>query len=196
MLTKDLLKTAMVALFFLLCGCEQDIEQTAQSDRVNVRPGYVYVSDDTAGGYVQDTGYEQSWYDMAMDVKEMECLALNIYHEARGESIKEQAAVAMVTLNRVASARFPSTICGVVYSPYAFSWTGDRSVRDVVSEPYRLKLAREIARRAINGHIRDVSNGADHYYAHSMEKPPSWASAGVEVASMRGHRYLNLYNNH
>ena len=57
---------------------------------------------------------------------EMICLAKNIYHEARGESIRGQLAVAKVTMNRVASGKFRDTICGVVYQHRQFSWTRDK----------------------------------------------------------------------
>jgi spore germination cell wall hydrolase CwlJ-like protein len=43
------------------------------------------------------------------------CLARAIYHEARGEPIEGQIAVAQVVLNRVKSKRWPKTVCGVVY---------------------------------------------------------------------------------
>ena len=54
---------------------------------------------------------------------EVGCLALNIYHEARDESHDGQVAVAAVTLNRMQSASYPDTICGVVWQPHQFSWT-------------------------------------------------------------------------
>ncbi|HIE75488.1 MAG TPA: cell wall hydrolase, partial [Gammaproteobacteria bacterium] len=54
---------------------------------------------------------------------EVGCLALNIYHEARGESHDGQVAVAAVTLNRMQSASYPDTVCGVVWQPHQFSWT-------------------------------------------------------------------------
>lgn len=61
----------------------------------------------------------RSWiYD-----NETVCLAKNIYHEARGESIRGKLAVAKVTLNRVNSGKFRHTICGVVYQRGQFSWT-------------------------------------------------------------------------
>lgn len=65
--------------------------------------------------------------------REVTCLALNIYYEARGEPLSGQQAVAEVTMNRVASPRFPNTVCEVVYEKRwdrlrkryvgAFSWT-------------------------------------------------------------------------
>lgn len=56
---------------------------------------------------------------------ETQCLAQNIYFEARGESLTGQLAVAYTTLNRVVSDRFPDTVCEVVWQPRQFSWTHD-----------------------------------------------------------------------
>ena len=47
-------------------------------------------------------------------MKEIGCLARNVYYESRGESRQGQLAVAMVTLNRVENGLFPNSICGVV----------------------------------------------------------------------------------
>ena len=47
--------------------------------------------------------------------KQRECLARNIYFEARNEPFAGQFAVAMVTLNRVHDKQFPNSICEVVY---------------------------------------------------------------------------------
>ena len=58
-----------------------------------------------------------------VDKEQHKCLALNIYHEARSESMEGQIAVAQVTLNRVAHSEWPSTICEVVSEPKQFSWT-------------------------------------------------------------------------
>ena len=47
--------------------------------------------------------------------KQIECLAANVYHESRGESMAGQLAVALVTNNRKNDIRFPNTYCDVVY---------------------------------------------------------------------------------
>ena len=47
--------------------------------------------------------------------RQNECLALNIYHEAKGESELGQRAVAYVTLNRAHDPAYPDDICDVVY---------------------------------------------------------------------------------
>ena len=57
--------------------------------------------------------------------RSLECLALNVYYEARGESLAGQYAVAEVTMNRKSAARYPKTVCEVVYQKSAFSWTDD-----------------------------------------------------------------------
>lgn len=56
--------------------------------------------------------------------KDLHCLALNIYHEARGEPFAGRVGVAQVTLNRVqVKHRGVRTVCQAVYAHKQFSWT-------------------------------------------------------------------------
>ncbi|WP_419584734.1 cell wall hydrolase, partial [Thiolapillus sp.] len=57
------------------------------------------------------------------NVRDIECLAQNIYHEARGEPVAGQVAVAYVVLNRVARQIRGTDVCEVVWAPHQFSWT-------------------------------------------------------------------------
>jgi hypothetical protein len=58
-----------------------------------------------------------------VNTQELICLAQNIYFEARAESIQGKTATANVTRNRVKSADFPNTYCGVVKDgPVRESW--------------------------------------------------------------------------
>lgn len=68
---------------------------------------------------------------------DIECLAKNIYHEARGEPEIGQYAVAFVTINRTEDERFHGSICDVVYAPSQFSWTRhrDKPIKD--SDSYK-----------------------------------------------------------
>ncbi len=52
-------------------------------------------------------------------------LACNIYFEARNESTEGMMAVVAVTMNRVASAKYPATVAEVVWQNKQFSWTHD-----------------------------------------------------------------------
>ena len=52
---------------------------------------------------------------LVIDDKEVTCMAKNIFFEAAVESTAGKLAVAHVTLNRVDSKHFPSSVCEVVY---------------------------------------------------------------------------------
>ncbi len=54
-------------------------------------------------------------------VKQMACLSMTVWGEARGESLLGQHAVASVIANRIDDPRFPNTACGVVHQPKQFS---------------------------------------------------------------------------
>ena len=49
-----------------------------------------------------------------IDLKELQCLARNIFFEAANEPEEGKVAVGLVTLNRVQDGRFAGTVCGVV----------------------------------------------------------------------------------
>jgi spore germination cell wall hydrolase CwlJ-like protein len=49
-----------------------------------------------------------------VDLKELQCLARNIFFEAANEPEEGKVAVGLVTLNRVQDERFPKSVCGVV----------------------------------------------------------------------------------
>jgi spore germination cell wall hydrolase CwlJ-like protein len=68
---------------------------------------------------------------VAPDVqKDINCLAENVYYEARGESDDGKKAVAEVTTNRASTPGFPNTVCGVVHQKTdrtcQFSWVCQR----------------------------------------------------------------------
>ncbi len=109
---------------------------------------------------------------------EIECLALNIYFEARGEPEVGQLAVGHVVMNRVASARFPGTVCGVIRQGgelrryrCQFSWWCDgRSDR-----PRNKRLWEKSAELALNvywGRSADPTEGALWYHADYVK--PYW----------------------
>ena len=51
-----------------------------------------------------------------------DCLAQNIYFEARSESQAGMIAVAQVTMNRVKHPRYPNTVCEVVKQDPTYTW--------------------------------------------------------------------------
>jgi hypothetical protein len=58
---------------------------------------------------------------------EANCVAVAVYHEARGESVEGQLAVARVIMNRAASGKYPSSWCATVKQPWQFSFVNPRS---------------------------------------------------------------------
>ena len=105
------------------------------------------------------------------DERDLNCMAEAIYHEARGESTRGQAAVAEVILNRVDSRKFASSVCGVVNQPSQFSYT--IGGRKAIGNKAAYLRAREIARRALGGAPRVLTGGATYF--HTPAVSPSWS---------------------
>jgi spore germination cell wall hydrolase CwlJ-like protein len=97
------------------------------------------------------------------------CLAKNIYHEARGESLRGKLAVAKVTLNRVASGKFKNSICAVVYQPYQFSWTNSKykPILDKQAWTESLHLAKLLM-------LNPELSKTNAMYYHSTKVNPKW----------------------
>ena len=55
------------------------------------------------------------------------CIAVAVYHEARGESLEGQLAVARVIMNRASSGKYPPSWCATVKQPWQFSFVNPRS---------------------------------------------------------------------
>jgi spore germination cell wall hydrolase CwlJ-like protein len=122
---------------------------------------------------------------IVQNTHEVECLARNIYFEARNQSIKGQYAVGFVTLNRVRSNQYPKTICEVVYQPYQFSWTIDLKYANPKNKK-AWETAVLISTNIIGGKIKDdITQGALHYHADYVN--PKWNRNMVKVRQIDNH---------
>ena len=120
---------------------------------------------------------------------EPDCLAANIYHEARSESLAGQYMVAYVTMNRVRSSRFPGDICAVVKQWKQFSW-----YKPGVS---KYPTESEAWDRACNVAIQfllhrpvskvDLSEGALYYHADYVH--PEWADRKSYIGRVGSHLF-------
>ncbi len=122
---------------------------------------------------------------------EARCLALNIYWEARSESLRGQLAVGAVTLNRVADPHFPGDICGVVYQGgearrhrCQFSWWCDGKKDDPL-EAEAWARAQQVARRLIAGSADDPTDGALWYHADYVR--PAWRASMAHTVQIGRH---------
>ena len=66
-----------------------------------------------------------------LTLESIECMALNIYHESRNQTLGGRLAVGYVTLNRVESNKYPDTICGVVKQAKINKWFLERHNKKV-----------------------------------------------------------------
>lgn len=116
---------------------------------------------------------------------ELSCLACNVYHEARGEPLLGQLAIALVTRNRVRAPEYPPTYCAVVWQKSLvrrsdrtfyvaqFSWTLDGlgdGVVDPIAWGKRLAVAHVVMADVL---VSDITRGALWYHANYVM--PYWA---------------------
>ena len=124
---------------------------------------------------------------------ELNCLAENVYHEARGEPLEGQYAVAEVTMNRVRARAFPDSVCEVVHEQRwdarrkrnvgAFAWTELDSL-DRPSGP-AWRQARDVATAVYDGEHAPHMPNALYYHAKYIK--PSWAKPNRRVATIGSH---------
>ncbi|HYL70738.1 MAG TPA: cell wall hydrolase [Candidatus Dormibacteraeota bacterium] len=124
---------------------------------------------------------------------DLQCLAENIYFEARGEPLAGQYAVAEVTLNRTHARNFPRSICAVVHEKRwdpvrrrhvaDFSWTelGPLSPEDGPA----WKQAMTVANAAYEESSPPLVPEALFYHATSVR--PDWARSRRPVATIGNH---------
>jgi spore germination cell wall hydrolase CwlJ-like protein len=132
-----------------------------------------------------------------MSTAEQRCLAAAVYFEARGESIKGQAAVAQVVLNRVKNPSYPNSVCGVVYqnndwrNRCQFSFACD-GIKDRINEPYHWRKAAEVAYAVSSGEIYLPEVGSSTHY-HATYVRPGWARTMEKMKKIGTHIFYRTY---
>lgn len=118
-----------------------------------------------------------------------QCLTEALYFESRGESLQGQIAVAEVILNRVDSALYPRSVCGVVKQRGGggcqFSYVCDGKKR--MREKAAADLSGRIARAMLDGAPRLLTDGATHF--HTRQVRPGWSRRFAHTASIGAHLF-------
>jgi spore germination cell wall hydrolase CwlJ-like protein len=124
--------------------------------------------------------------------RQLDCLAKNIYHEAKGEPFEGKVAVAQVTLNRAASGQFPNDICKVVYQKNIvyekvlcqFSWYCDQATVTKPKNTTAYKECQIVARQVLLEEFRLPSLNKALYF-HATHINPGWKKE--KVATIGNH---------
>ena len=133
------------------------------------------------------------------EADEVECLAKNIYYEARDQDLTGMYAVAAVTLNRVKDRRWPNDICAVVKQRTIvqnqwicqFSWFCDGK-SDNPKDLYNWNVSYTIAYVAVkDSDWVSYSIPSDTYWYHNNEVKPYWASAYHRAAVIGDHTFYS-----
>ncbi len=118
---------------------------------------------------------------------EANCMAVAVYHEARGETLEGQLAVARVIMNRAVSGKYPTTWCGVVKQPWQFSFVNPRSGYmpgvDAASAAWRRALG--VTRLAMANAVPSLSTDVLWYHADYVA--PSWGRRLTRVDKIGAH---------
>lgn len=132
---------------------------------------------------------------------ELSCLTKNIYFEAGNQNTKGKLAVGLVTVNRIASDKFPDTICEVVKQKdnvrvnkrrwrwiCQFSWfcDGKSDKPDIKSQEWK---ASKVLANTILGkeNVPDITKGALYYHADYVN--PFWRKKMIFIAKIYDHLF-------
>jgi N-acetylmuramoyl-L-alanine amidase len=124
------------------------------------------------------------------------CLALNVFHESRGEPLAGQLAVAMTTMNRAAGD--PKKVCEVVMAPKQFSWTNTLVKRQkngwkitnraLPRDENAWRVARAVAYVTLKGEAGDFTRGATYYHTNAVH--PVWDRGMTRVYMTGNHVFF------
>lgn len=118
---------------------------------------------------------------------DIKCIATAIYHEARGEPIMGQVAVAHVILNRVGHPWYADNICGVVYQPHHFT-----DIHKARPDEKSLAWERAVEHATLSyiGFLDDPTDGSIMYHNPRTAPKPNWDFRKIRIAGNIGqHRF-------
>ncbi len=129
---------------------------------------------------------------------ESRCLADAMYHEARGEGVEGQMAVAEVVLERTQNVNYRGTICAVVYAGLEpgrldcqFSFACDGALRRSKEEP-EWSRTNMLANQIILGRIKLRGHTRRAIAYHSVDVNPFWAKNMIKTAQIGNHLFYRF----
>ena len=122
-----------------------------------------------------------------VESEEENCMAVAVYHEARGEGVEGQLAVARVIMNRAASGKYPSSWCGTVKQPWQFSFVNPRTghMPGVDENSASWRKAKAVTKLAVTSAVPSLGNDVLWYHADYVA--PSWGRRLSRVQKIGTH---------
>ena len=165
-----------------------------ESSKINLdaaRSGTPHKPESPPSASRHEAGRESSKYGPLVGATQRQqrahyCLALNVYWEARNQSVSGQLAVAQVTLNRARDSRYPNDVCEVVFDHHQFSWYWD-GLSDYPSEISAWENALLVASAAMHGSGHADLDHVTHY--HAVYSQPYWKDSMTLVATIGDHLF-------
>lgn len=166
---------------------------TLQAQAMAIAPAQIHASE------LDDRPESEDQFRRGMEI---DVLARTLWGEARNEGYDGMHAVANVVLNRVeeAVARggqfwWGNDIIAVCHKPYQFScWNSNDPNREklmvVTRRDRRFQVALEIAERAVDGRLHDVTYRATHYHADYVS--PNWAKNAKPLITIGRHIFYRV----
>ena len=121
-------------------------------------------------------------------LSEIRCLARAIYHEARGEPVSGQIAVAEVVIARSKDRRWRGDLCKTIRMPRQFSFVRNGRVpkiKDPVAAQTMMKLARDV----VSGRLESPAKGSLYY--HATYVAPVWRHSLKKTAQISSHIFYS-----
>lgn len=190
--------------FATLHSCSTTLVQTMQAIKFGlyVCLGVVVigavdrVEADRRAKFVEQQVQERERIARAYSTKQIKCLAMNAYYEARSDHRRSMIAVTQVVMNR---ANILNTDpCDVVYERNRrgcqFSWTcNPQRAKHWEDESYRRAL--NVAYDVYNGKVSDIVAGATHYHTTAIR--PFWSRSNkfIKVDKIGSHVYYKSMEN-
>jgi N-acetylmuramoyl-L-alanine amidase len=129
--------------------------------------------------------FTSSTYAGKFNEKEISCLSLNAYHEARSEGEKGMLGTIFVVLNRTKDSRFPSTPCKVIAQKNQFVWYGRGKT---IKEPKEYDKAKELVYEVLEGKHKDFTRGA-LYFVH-VKTNTNWLKKSTHTCTIGNHKFF------
>lgn len=134
------------------------------------------------------------FYNKEIPVRELRCMADNMYYEARGEPLVGIVRVGLVTYNRMLKEDLSA--CKIVYQKIdgkpQFSWTTKKqSSRSFEQDQYELCVS--LASLILSGDANDISGGATHFDNVAPRQARAWFRQALRSGKIT---YIETVGNH